>query len=103
MDCRETAGRHLVVVGAAVCKPRLFGGSWTVGVHPSTPHSLSHVTVVVVQPNTSFVHLQFLVQINIWTWGIVALSEHGAMLASNNWQERETGKFGLKSLNMTHQ
>lgn len=72
-DCGVTAGRHLVVVGAAVSRRRLFGGGWTVGVHPSAPSSLPHVTVVIVQSHASFIHIHFLVQLNIWTRGVIAL------------------------------
>lgn len=72
-DCGVKAVHHLVVVRAAVSRRHLFRDAWTVGVHPSASSSLSHVAIVIIQAHTSFIHIHFLVQINIWTGWIVAL------------------------------
>lgn len=88
-DRGVTAGRHLVVVGTAVSRRRLFGGGWTVGVHPSAPSSFPHVAVVIVQSHASFIHIHFLVQLNIWTGGVVALC--GRKATVNVSRAREDG------------
>lgn len=87
-DCGVRAGRHLVVVGAAVSRRRLFGGGWTVGVHPSAPSCLPHVAVVIVQSHASFIHIHFLVQLNIWTRGVVALRGQKASVKTARTQRR---------------
>lgn len=72
-DCGGAAVHHLVVVGGAVSRRHLFRGARTVRIHPSASSSLPHVVVVIIQAHTSFIYVHFLVQINIWTRGIVAL------------------------------
>lgn len=99
-DCGVTARRHLVVVGAAVSGRHLFRGAWTVGVHPSTSSSLPHVAVVIVQAHKSFIHIHFLVQINSWTGGIVALRTQKATVNVHR-MPGEPEMFDSGSLNTT--